>query len=131
MKSYRELEIYKMAYALAVKVHKITMTLPNYELYEQGSQVRRSTKSIKDNIVEVYGRNRYKNEFVKFLVYAHSSCDEAISQLTMIDEIHFESKYLVELINEYDTLGRKINKFIDYVDNHWNETNPEPETRNA
>ncbi|MGE0020402.1 MAG: four helix bundle protein [Draconibacterium sp.] len=131
MNSYRELDIYKMAYALAIKVHKMTMTLPNYELYEQGSQVRRSTKSIKDNIVEGYGRNRYKNEFVKFLVYAHSSCDEAISQLTMIDEIHFESKNLIELINEYDTLGRKINKFIDYVDNHWNETNTEPGTRNT
>ncbi len=124
MKSYKELDIYRMSYSLAVKVHSMTMTLPKYELYEQGSQVRRSTKSIKDNIVEGYGRKKYKYEFIKFLVYAHSSCDEAISQLTMIDEIHFESKKLAELINEYDFLGRKINKFIDYVDNHWNETNP-------
>ena len=89
MKSYRDLDVYKSAYKLAIKVHKITLTLPKYEMYEQGSQVRRSTKSIKDNIVEGYGRNRYKNEFIRFLVYAHSSCDEATSQLTMIDEIHF------------------------------------------
>jgi four helix bundle protein len=125
MKSYRELEIYQLSYNLAVKVHRMTLTLPKYDMYEQGSQVRRSTKSIKDNIVEGYGRNRYKNEFVKFLIYAHSSCDEALSQLTMIDEIHYESKGLTELISEYEILGRKLNKFIEYVENHWNENQRE------
>jgi len=121
MKSYRELEVYQMSYSLAVKVHKMTLTLPKYEMYEQGSQVRRSTKSIKDNIAEGYGRKRYKKEFIRFLVFAHASCDEALSQLTMIDEIHFESKGLAEMISEYEILGRKLNKFIDYVENHWNE----------
>lgn len=128
MKSYRELEIYQIAYQLAIKVHKMTLTLPQYEMYEQGSQVRRSTKSIKDNIVEGYGRRRYKNEFIRFLVFAHASCDEATSQLTMIDEIHFESKALNELVSEYEILGRKIYKFIDYVENNWNDKNLNPVT---
>ena len=110
-----------MSYGLAIRVHKMTLTLPKYEMYEQGSQIRRSTKSIKDNIVEGYGRNRYKNEFIRFLIYAHSSCDEARSQLTMIDEIHFDSKGLTDLISEYEILGRKINKFVSYVELHWNE----------
>jgi len=123
MKNYWDLEIFQMSYGLAVKVHRMTLTLPKYEMYEQGSQVRRSSKSIKDNIVEGYGRNRYKQDFIRFLVYAQASCDEAISKLTMIDEIHFESKKLVELVSEYDVLGRKINKFIDYVEKHWNEPN--------
>ena len=124
MKSYRDLEIYQKAYQLAVEVHKMTLTLPQYEIYEQGSQIRKSTKSIKDNIVEGYGRRRYKNEFIRFLIFAHSSCDEAISQLTMIDEIHFESKGLTELVSAYEVLGRMIYKFIDYVEKNWNETNP-------
>lgn len=123
MKSYRDLEIYQSAYQLAIKVHKMTLTLPAYELYEQGSQVRRSTKSIKDNIVEGYGRNRYKQDFIRFLVYAQASCDEANSQLTMINELHFESKGLNDLIADYELLGRKLNKFIDYVERHWNEKN--------
>ncbi len=55
MSGYRDLEIYKLAFSLALDVHKLTLTLPKYEMYEQGSQVRRSTKSIKDNIVEGYG----------------------------------------------------------------------------
>ena len=130
MKSYKELEIYQLSFSLAIKVHKMTLTLPQYEMYEQGSQVRRSTKSIKDNIVEGYGRSKYKNEFIRFLVFAHASCDEAVPQLTMVDEIHFDSKGLTALISEYDILGRKISKFIDYVEKHWNESTPQPATRN-
>ena len=123
MKSYRDLEIYQSAYQLAIKVHKMTLTLPTYKMYKQGSQVRRSSKSIKDNIVEGYGRNRYKQDFIRFLVYAQASCDEANSQLTMINELHFESKGLIDLLSDYELLGRKLNKFIDYVERHWNEKN--------
>ncbi|WP_320112421.1 four helix bundle protein [Draconibacterium orientale] len=121
MKSYRDLEIYQSAYQLAIEVHKMTLTLPAYEMYEQGSQVRRSTKSIKDNIVEGYVRNRYRQDFIRFLVYALASCDEANSQLTMINELHFESKGLNDLISHYELLGKKLNKFIEYVERHWNE----------
>jgi four helix bundle protein len=119
MNSYKDLDIYKLAYRLAIDVHKMTMTLPKYELYEQGSQVRRSSKSIKDNVAEGFGRRRYKDEFVRFLIFAHASCDEAISQLTMINELHFENKDLNSLLEEYEVLGSKINKFIQYVEDSW------------
>jgi len=119
MKSYKDLEIYQIAYRLAIEVHKMTMKLPNYELYEQGSQVRKSSKSIKDTIAEGFGRRRYKNEFIRFLIFAQASCDEAISQLSMISDIHFLEKSLIKLMNEYDILGKKINKFIQYVENNW------------
>jgi four helix bundle protein len=119
MNNYKDLDIYKLAYRLAIEVHKMTMTLPKYELYEQGSQVRRSSKSIKDNIAEGFGRRRYKDEFVRFLIFAHSSCDEAISQLTMINEIYFENNGITGLLEEYELLGGKINKFIQYVEENW------------
>ncbi len=98
MNSYKELEIYQMAYRLAIEVHRVSLKLPNYELYEQGSQIRRSSKSIKDNIAEGYGRRRYKDEFIRFLIFAHASCDETISQLCMINELHFENNGLLKLI---------------------------------
>ncbi|MCB9360916.1 MAG: four helix bundle protein [Flavobacteriales bacterium] len=119
MKSYRDLEIYKDAFQLALKVHKLSLSLPSYELYEQGSQIRRSTKSIKDQIAEGYGRKRYKNDFIKFLTYSQASCDEATSQLEMISEIYFKENPLTELIDNYNILGKRINKFIQYVDDNW------------
>jgi len=57
------------------------------------------------------------------LTYAQSSCDEAISQLNMISDIHFKDEPLTFLIEEYDVLGKKINKFIQYVENNWNKLN--------
>ena len=119
MKSYRDLEIYQMAYRLALDIHKMSLTLPKYELYEQGSQIRRSSKGVKDAIVEGYGRRKYKQDFIKFLVYAHSSCDETISQLNMISDLHFPHQPLTEFIESYNTLGRKIYKFIQYVEEKW------------
>ncbi|MDM7917959.1 MAG: four helix bundle protein, partial [Methanosarcina sp.] len=83
MSSYKDLEIYKLAYKLSIKVHKESLKLPLFELYEQGSQVRRSSKSVRDNIVEGFGRRKYKAEYVKFLTYSIASCDETTNHLTL------------------------------------------------
>jgi four helix bundle protein len=119
MKSYRDLDIYQLSYELALKVHHMSLQLPKYELYELGSQVRRASKSIKDTIVEGYGRRRYKSDFIKYLIYAQSSCDETINQLKMISDLHFKDHPLTNLIDEYEILGKKINKFIQYVETNW------------
>lgn len=125
--SHKNLEIYTIAYDLALEIHKISMKLPKHELYEQGSQIRRSSKSIKDNITEGYGRRRYKNEFIRFLIFAHASCDETISQLNMISDIYYPENRLTELIDRYDQLGGKINQFIQYVETSWKTpTTPNP-----
>ncbi|MCP4411457.1 MAG: four helix bundle protein, partial [Gammaproteobacteria bacterium] len=45
--SYKDLDIYKMARKLAVEIHKMSLELPKFEMYEEGSQIRRSSKSVK------------------------------------------------------------------------------------
>jgi len=118
MKSYKDLEVYTLAFDLAIKVHEVSLKLPKYELYEQGSQVRRSSKSIKDNIVEGYGRKKYKADFIKFLVYAHASLLECVSQLQMIDKLYDISE-IKALLSDYDKLGAKLYNFIQYVEKDW------------
>ena len=119
MSSYRDREIYKVAFRLAIKVHHASLKLPSFELYEQGSQIRRSSKSVKDQITEGYGRRRYKSDFIKFLIYSHSSCDETTSQLEMIKMLYPNLPEFSELLQEYEDLGRKINSFIQYVESNW------------
>ncbi|NUO81014.1 four helix bundle protein [candidate division KSB1 bacterium] len=114
LKSYRDLEIWKMARELVVVVHKMTLEkLPKFEMYEEGSQIRRSSKSISSNIVEGYGRSRYKNDYIKFLTYALASRDETRDHIEMLYETgSLSDKDLFEnLRKRYDVLGRSINNF--------------------
>ena len=119
MSSYRDLEIYQIAFELAKRIHYASLKLPQFELYEQGSQIRRSSKSVKDKISEGYGRRRYKPEFIKFLIYSHSSCDETTGQLEMIIQLYPEIEEFSHLLPEYENLGKKINSFIQYVETSW------------
>jgi four helix bundle protein len=116
-KSYKELDIYNISFDLFLRVHKFSMKL---EIYELGSQVRRSSDSVNSNIVEGYGRRRYKRDFVKFLTYSHSSNDETTNHLRKIQELYpkFE-KEIIDLKNSYDLLGGKIHNFIECVIKNW------------
>jgi four helix bundle protein len=122
MKSYRDLEIYKLSYELAVKVHIASLKLPQYEIFEEGNQIRKSSKGIPSCVAEGYGRRRYKAEFIRFLIYAHASCDETMVHLNFIIDLHQSlSGEFEALVPYYGELGSKIHKFIEYVDNHWNK----------
>jgi len=62
--SYRNLEVWQIARELSVLIHKMTLNeLPKFEMYEEGSQIRRSSKSVRTNIVEGYGRRNYKLDY--------------------------------------------------------------------
>jgi len=127
MKSYRDLEIYTESKRLAIAVHKMSLGLPKFEMYEAGGQVRRSSKAITSLIVEGYGRRRYKADYIKYLVYALSECDETIVHLDLL----FESESLTDqnkynnLRTDYDSLSKRINKFIQWVEDNLNEFSKE------
>lgn len=125
MKSYRELEVYKDSKRLAIQVHKLSLSLPKFELYEEGSQIRRSSKAVTAAIVEGYSRRRYKADFIRFLIYAQAECDETMVHLDFLFET--ESLKDVEIYNtlrtEYDSLSKRINKFIQWVGDNLNDFN--------
>ena len=116
--SYRDLEIYRKAHKLAIQIHEMSLKLPKFELYEEGSQIRKSSKSVKNNIVEGFGRRRYKQEFIKFLTYSIASCDETRDHLGTLHETKSltNTKRYEYFCEEYDHLGRMIFNFIKSVD---------------
>ena len=84
---YQRLEVWRLARELSVDIHRMTLEqLPRFELHEVGSQVRRSTKSIRANIVEGYGKRRYKLEFLRHLTYALGSAQETLDHLDTFHE---------------------------------------------
>lgn len=118
MKSYKNLDVYKLSLELFYIIHLASLKLPKYELYELGSQVRRSADSVVTNIVEGYGRRRYKADFIKFLVYSHSSCLETINHLEKITKL-YPNILNNKIIENYEKLGGKQFNFIKYVEENW------------
>ena len=86
-------------------------------MYEEGSQIRKSIKSVKSTIVEGYGRRRYKQVYIRFLTYAIGSNDETIDHLENLFETEsLVDKALYDDLNErLDKLGRKLNLFTKSV----------------
>jgi len=120
MSSYKDLDIYKMGLELFYTIHPISLQLPKHELYELGSQLRRSSESIVSNIVEGYGRKRYKADFIKFLTYSYSSCLETMNHIEKINYLYPNKiQNDKEIIENYDKLGAKIFSFIKYVEQQW------------
>ena len=117
--SYRNLDVWRLARELTTEIHAMTMrSLPRHEMYEVGSQIRRSVKSVRSNIVEGYGRRRYKQEFIRFLTYALSSCDETRDHLNVLHEtgsLADENLY-TSLAKKLEELGKKFNNLISSVE---------------
>ena len=117
--SYRNLEIWKLAKTLSAAVHHMTLDkLPKFEMFEQGSQIRRSAHSIRSNIVEGYGRRRYKQDFIKHLTYSLASCDETNDHLESLFETRSltDAKLYQQLHECVEILGKKLNLFLQAVE---------------
>ena len=116
-RSYKDLEIYRESFDLAMEMHELSLRFPKFETFEEGSQLRRSSKGIPACIAEGWGRRYYKNEFVKFLIYALASCDETKVHLDFIAGCKYITKEQHEgYIKRYETLGKKINRYMQYVE---------------
>jgi four helix bundle protein len=114
---FGDLEVYRLAHSLGVQLHEFSLRLPKYELYESGSQLRRASKSVAANIVEGFGRRRYKADFVKFLVVALASCDESAEWLRFIGDCHAELRTSSAQFGEQvHQLSRQLNSFLRSVE---------------
>lgn len=116
--SYRSLEIWKLAKKQLREIHAMSLKLPKFELYEGGSQIRRSARSVGANIVEGYGRRRYKADYVRMLIFALSSNDETIFHLEGLYETgSLTDKMLYEgLLDQAIHLGSMLTLFIQSIE---------------
>ena len=119
--SYKKLEIWDRSREISVAIHKMTLKeLPKFEMYEEGSQIRRSSKSTRSNIVEGYGRRRYVMEYIRFLTFSIASNDETIDHLeTLFETESLKNKVLYDELHEkLEILGKKLNLFIQAVESN-------------
>ena len=116
--NYKNLEVWQIAKELSIKIHKMTLSLPKFEMYEERSQIRRSSKSIRSNIVEGYGRRRYKNEFLRFITFSIASTDETIDHLETLYETGSltNEELFNSLLEKANLLDKKLIRFLESVE---------------
>ena len=121
---YKKLRIWEQARELVIEIHRMTLSqLPKFEMYEEGSQIRRSMKSVKSNIVEGYGRRRHKAEYVRFLDFSYASALKTIDHLETLHETESlrDANLFASLHERLTQLSKSIYLFTRGVETHHNE----------
>jgi four helix bundle protein len=119
IKSYRELDVYRMAMDSAMAIFHLTKDFPHAEKYSLVDQIRRSSRSVCANIAEAWRRRRYKAAFVSKMNDAESEAEETRVWLEFslrcgyIDDSTFKA-----LDEQYDNIMGKIVRMIMNPD-HW------------
>lgn len=116
---HESLEVYRLAHSLGLQAHGITLKLPKYELYEEGSQTRRSSKSVSSQIVEGHALQQYKPEYLHYLARAYASAEETIEHIKYLLETGSASRveHDCDLLGEqYGTLCRKLFNYMRSVE---------------
>lgn len=119
IKSYQDLDVYKLSYGIAMEIFGLTRTFPKEELYSLTSQIIRSSRSISSNIVEGWAKRTYENKFKVHLVDALGSCAETQNWITFSKDC----KYITtENYESYKKKLDQIGKMLTKLHQNWKST---------
>lgn len=96
IRSHRDLNVYKKAFAVAMEIYRLTKSFPKEELYSLTDQIRRSSRSVCANISEAFRRRKYPKSFCSKL--NESECESAETQNWL--DFALESGYLKKETHE-------------------------------
>lgn len=107
--SFRDLNVYKVAFELQQEIFEITKSFPKEEQYSLTDQIRRSSRSIGANIAEAWQKRRYEAHFVSKL--SDSDSEQAETQHWL--DTSFACEYLSEkqhnyLLSKCKEIGRML-----------------------
>jgi four helix bundle protein len=115
-KSFEDLECWKAARELRFFVSQnILPKFPIDEKYALTSQLKRSSRSVSDNIAEGFGRFHYQ-ENIQFCRIARGSLTEALNQvITALDENYIEEDLLQKFKERFERTKAILNGYINYL----------------
>ena len=113
IRSYKDLEVYKLSYKLAMEIFSFTGKFPKEETYSLTSQIRNSSRSIVANIAEGWAKRRYENVFKRHLIDAIGSCEETIVWIDLSKDCKYISDSEHErLVQNYKELSKMLNGLL-------------------
>ncbi len=113
VKEYSDLEVWKKAYELSLKIHKASLSFPKIEQYSLADQIRRSSKSVCANIAEGFVKQKSsKTEFKRFLLIAQGSATEVHMWLQYcLDLEYLDTRTTHEWQEECQTVIKMLSSF--------------------
>jgi four helix bundle protein len=115
IRTHRDLEVYQLAFRLAMEIFRESKAFPVEERYSLTDQIRRSSRSVCTNMAEAWRKRRYRASFLSKLSDAEAEAGEtqvwlefavACGYLTSEKERHLSSSYdnvlgkIVNMIND-------------------------------
>jgi four helix bundle protein len=116
MKSVEELDVYKLAHALTLRVYEATSAFPKEESFGLVPQMRRAASSIGMNLVE--GSMRLNSrEYRQFVGIARGSSAEVGYQLLLARDLGYLSNEVYEeLRSGFDRVGQMLTRLSQSLD---------------
>lgn len=115
MGSYKDLETFKKAYALAMEIFEISKSFPKEEKYSLTDQVRRSSRSVCTNFGEAYRRRKYPAHFVSKLTDA----DAENTETEIWIKFAFDCKYIDEhKYSDFTERSAEVGRMLGYMISH-------------
>jgi four helix bundle protein len=74
-KKFQDLVVWQKSHALTLRIYRLTVTFPKYELYGLASQMRRAAVSVPANIAEGFSK-RGRSDKARFMNTAQASLEE-------------------------------------------------------
>ena len=110
--NFYQLDAWKEAHKLVVKIYKITKTFPKEEKYSLIDQVRRSASSVTANIAEGFGRFHFANK-IRFYHQARGSLKETQNFIFLSKDLNYlKPQTAKNLWNQSKTCEKLINGLI-------------------
>ena len=114
IKSVRDLNVYRKAFAAAMKIYELTKGFPKEELYSLTDQIRRSSRSVCSNLSEGWRKRNYKAVFLNKLTDSGQEASETQTWL----EFAFHCKYIdVETFRILDKTYEEIFAMLNGMEN--------------
>jgi four helix bundle protein len=113
IKSVNDLEVYVLAYSLALDVFGLSKRFPKEESYSLTDQIRRSSRSIPANISEGFAKKQYENVFKQHLITAMGSVEETKTWIDFAKDFSYiNNEQSAKLKRDYTKIGAMLYRLI-------------------
>jgi len=113
VKSYRDLEVYKLSRRLSKEIFEASKEFPRGEMFSLTNQIRRSSRSVGAQIAEAWAKRKYKKHFISKLTDADGEQLETQHWIeTALDSSYIHSDFAITLLQQYGCIGRMLNSMI-------------------